>query len=77
MAETALRQAGFRLYRVRHHGVLARIEVAPEEIPLILNETLREQLVLAIKSAGFTFVTLDLAGYCTGSMHSAAAPVKN
>ncbi len=76
-AEAALRQAGFKLYRVRHHGALARIEVAPEEFVLLQDQIRREQLVAAVKSAGFTFVTLDLAGYQTGSMHFAEQPDKN
>lgn len=76
-AEAALRQAGFRLYRVRHHGPLARIEVAPAEFVLLQDHDRREQLVAAVKKAGFTFVTLDLAGYQTGSMQYAEQANEN
>jgi uncharacterized protein len=67
--ETFLRRRDFRNYRVRYHGDTARIEVAPEEIPRFLDETLRRQLVEEFKAAGFTYVALDLEGYRTGSMN--------
>jgi uncharacterized protein len=53
--------------RVRYHGDLARIEVAPEAIPLLVEE--REVLVRFFKEQGFAYVTLDLEGYRTGSMN--------
>jgi uncharacterized protein len=77
LAEEALRHAGFKLYRVRHHGALARIEVAPDEFILLQDGLVRERLVQAVKNAGFAFVTLDLAGYQTGSMHNAGQPDEN
>ena len=67
--ETFLRRHNFRNYRVRYHGDTARIEVATEEIPRFLDQTLRLQLVEEFKSAGFTYVALDLEGYRTGSMN--------
>lgn len=67
--ETYLRQQGFRNYRVRYHQEIARIEVAPEEISRLLDNTLRENLVAEFKKAGFTYVALDLQGYRTGSMN--------
>jgi uncharacterized protein len=67
--ETFLRQRDFRNYRVRYHGETARIEVAPEEIPRLLEEQLRRELVREFKAAGFTYVALDLEGYRTGSMN--------
>jgi uncharacterized protein len=67
--ETFLRRHNFRNYRVRYHGDTARIEVAPEEISRLLNESLRLQLVEEFKAAGFTYVALDLEGYRTGSMN--------
>jgi uncharacterized protein len=67
--ETFLRRHNFRNYRVRYHGDTARIEVAPEEIPRLLDESLRLQLVKEFKAAGFTYVALDLEGYRTGSMN--------
>ena len=54
--------------RVRHHNNLARIEVAPQEIVLASTE-LREQIINAVKDAGFTYVTLDLEGFRSGSMN--------
>lgn len=68
--ETFLRENGFRNYRVRYHAEIARIEVAPEELDRFLAGELRTRLVAAFKQAGFTFVTLDLEGYRTGSMNA-------
>ena len=70
--ETFLRHHQFRNYRVRYHGETARIEVAVEEIPRLLESRLREELVEAFKAAGFTYVALDLEGYRTGSMNEVA-----
>ncbi|BCR06330.1 adenine nucleotide alpha hydrolase [Desulfuromonas versatilis] len=67
--ETFLRHQGFRNYRVRYHGETARIEVAPPEIPRMLDAALREAIVAEFKAAGFTYVSLDLQGYRTGSMN--------
>ncbi len=68
--ETFLRENGFKNYRVRYHAEIARIEVAPAEIQRLFDDQLRESLVAAFKQAGFTFVTLDLQGYRTGSMNA-------
>jgi uncharacterized protein len=54
---------------VRHHDVIARVEVGAEEISRLLDASTRDQLVKGIKAAGYTYVTLDLDGYRTGSMH--------
>lgn len=67
--ESWLRQQGFGNYRVRYHGQLARIEVPAADITRLLEKDLRLQLVNEFKSAGFTYVTLDLQGYRTGSMN--------
>lgn len=67
--ESWLRNQGFNNYRVRYHEQIARIEVAPDEINRLLDIDLRQQLVSEFKAAGFTFVTLDLQGYRTGSMN--------
>ncbi len=69
--ESFLRLNKFRCYRVRYHGEIARIEVAAEEIPRLLNLELRAELVKEFKAAGFTYVALDLEGYRTGSMNEA------
>ena len=67
--ESWLRLRGFGNYRVRFHEQIARIEVAAEEIGRLLDNDLRQQLVDEFKAAGFTYVTLDLQGYRTGSMN--------
>ncbi len=69
-AETLLRDRGFRVFRVRFHDErTARIEVGAADIPRFLDPSLREPLVTAFKELGFTYVTLDLQGYRTGSMN--------
>ena len=73
-AETALRDAGFVQCRVRHHGEVARIEVAAGELPRLLDAVLRETVVRRVKEAGYRFVTLDLQGYRTGSLNEGLPP---
>ncbi len=67
--ETFLRQLGFRIFRVRHHGETARIEVHLDEMPGILKDEVRSALLAECRAAGFTFVALDLAGYRIGSLN--------
>ena len=67
--ERFLRKAGFRVFRVRHHGEVARIEVDLDEMPGILKDGMRTALLAECRAAGFTFVALDLAGYRTGSLN--------
>jgi len=69
VAEDYLAERGFQVYRVRHHGDTARVELAREEIPRLLDDRLRQEIVAAVKGAGFRFVSLDLEGYRTGSMN--------
>ncbi len=69
-AETLLRDLGFRFLRVRLHDErTARIEVGPQEIERLLRSDLRQQVVGSLKDLGFTYVTLDLQGYRSGSMN--------
>lgn len=68
-AEQLLMDLGFRQFRVRIHGNLARIELLPEDLELLIRQDLREQVYRALKEYGFSYVTLDLAGYRTGSMN--------
>lgn len=69
-AETFLRDEGFRFFRVRFHDQrTARIEVGKDEIRRLLDDDLRERLVAYLKQLGFTYITLDLQGYRTGSMN--------
>jgi len=69
-AEAALRALGFRQFRVRAHGELARIELAPDELARGLDQQMAEKIGQGVKSAGFEFVTLDLEGYRQGSLNS-------
>ena len=68
-AEQAVRAAGIRQVRVRHHGDTARIEVPREEIEKLLSSEIRERLVRELKELGYLYVTVDLEGYRTGSMN--------
>lgn len=67
--EAFLRERGFRQVRVRHHGDLARVEVAPEEMDRLFEPALRHELAEVLKAAGFKYVTADLTGYRTGSLN--------
>lgn len=67
-AEAALTHEGFRHCRVRDYGELARIELAVEELPKLLEAGRRERLVDSLKRAGYRFVTLDLEGYRQGGV---------
>jgi pyridinium-3,5-biscarboxylic acid mononucleotide sulfurtransferase len=66
-AEALLRSLGCRQYRARHHDTICRIEVAEADFALLVKEDIRAKLVEAIKGLGYRYVTLDLAGYRTGS----------
>ncbi|PYV15507.1 MAG: ATP-dependent sacrificial sulfur transferase LarE [Acidobacteria bacterium] len=68
--EAALRALGFRQFRVRHHGDLVRIEIAPEELAQALAPEMARRFVEIFKPLGFKFVTLDLEGYRTGSLNT-------
>ena len=73
-AEQKMLDLGFRQVRVRMHGKSARIEVLPEEIERAASREVREEIVATCKAAGFTYVSLDLNGYRTGSMNETLAP---
>ena len=60
--------------RVRIHGTLARIELRPEEFGKLLADGVREQVYEKLKGWGFSYVTMDLLGYRTGSMNETLAP---
>lgn len=68
-AERFLREKGFRIARVRHHGAVARIEIAQEDLARFLEKGLRKELVDAVRKIGFEHVALDLEGYVTGKMN--------
>jgi uncharacterized protein len=65
-SEEVLRRMGFRQFRVRYHDETARIELAVEEFPALLDPDRREELVAQIQACGFKWVALDLAGYRPG-----------
>jgi pyridinium-3,5-biscarboxylic acid mononucleotide sulfurtransferase len=68
-AEQALRALGFRVFRVRHHDDLARIEIARAEMPRALEPDVAAAIVRDLKAAGYKYVSLDLQGYRTGSLN--------
>ena len=73
-AEQLLFELGFTQFRVRVHGeekrgLLARIEVLPEELAKALEPEVRQEIITKFKTFGFTYITLDLLGYRTGSMN--------
>jgi uncharacterized protein len=68
-AEQLLLDLGFHQVRVRIHGTIARIEIMPEEFPKLLDENNRQLVTSKFKEYGFTYVTMDLTGYRTGSMN--------
>jgi uncharacterized protein len=70
-AELRLRSLGLRQLRVRSHGEIARVEVAEEELAAAFAQ--REEVLRRVRESGFRFVTLDLQGYRTGSMHPPSA----
>ena len=68
--ERFLRAEGFRVVRVRyHHGDLARVEVPEDDVPRLMASPLREQLTDYLRGLGFKFVTVDMAGFRSGSMN--------
>ena len=68
-AEQLLLDLGFHQVRVRIHGMIARIEVMPDEFEKLIRKENRERIVKEFKTYGFTYVTMDLSGYRTGSMN--------
>ena len=68
--EEAMRQLGFRELRVRHHGELARVEIARNELPRALTMEMMDAITAALKQAGFQYVTLDTTGFRSGSLNA-------
>lgn len=68
-AEDALHALGFPQVRVRHHGDLARIEIARGDLARALSLSIFDQITAALRPLGFTYITLDTQGYRTGSMN--------
>jgi uncharacterized protein len=75
-AEEALKELGLRQLRVRHNGRTARIEVPEKDIAAIVVPETRQMIVARLREVGYTYVTLDLAGFRSGSMNEAIAGIK-
>lgn len=67
--EHVLRELGFRVYRVRYHDTIARIEVASGELPRLLVPEVREEVARGFQEAGFSYVAVDLEGYRRGALN--------
>jgi uncharacterized protein len=74
-AEDVLVDLGFRQFRVRHHGDIARIEVPAEDLPKAIQH--HEAIATGVKASGYRFVTLDLAGFRSGSLNGSANGAPN
>lgn len=70
-AEDFLLSLGFKQLRVRHHGEIARIELLQEDLPRFFADNLSEQVQRRLQDLGFKYITMDLAGYRTGSLNEA------
>lgn len=71
LGEEAVKALGFRQFRVRFHGDLVRLEIAPEEMERALTREMARKFTAIFKSLGFHYVTLDLEGYRQGAMNEA------
>jgi len=71
-AERFVRSLGLSQFRVRHHDTIARLEVLPEDLPIVLEQ--RERIIARLKELGYVYVTLDLQGFRSGSMNEARKP---
>lgn len=70
-AEHALREIGLRQVRVRHHNEVARIETDADGMRLLMDEQIRPLVLRKLKACGYRYITMDLAGYRTGSLNEA------
>jgi pyridinium-3,5-biscarboxylic acid mononucleotide sulfurtransferase len=68
--ERFLRQLGLKQLRVRHHGAIARIEVPLDSLPRLVEPATREAIAKHFKTIGYTYITLDLEGFRSGSMNA-------
>jgi uncharacterized protein len=69
-AEESMRQLGFREFRVRHHGELARVEIARVEMQKALSIEVLDAITAALRNVGFKYITLDTAGFRSGSLNA-------
>jgi uncharacterized protein len=70
-AEQVVRELGFRIFRVRHHDTVARLEIARAEMSRALDPDVNARLVSSLKALGYQYVSLDLQGYRLGSLNEA------
>ena len=70
-AETVLRDLGFRVFRVRHHDTIARIELGRDEIPRALEPEVADTIDRKLRALGYQHVAVDLRGYRLGSLNDA------
>jgi uncharacterized protein len=70
LGEESLRQLGFREFRVRHHGELARVEISRSELQRALTMEMLDAITAALRKLGFQYVTLDTTGFRSGSMNA-------
>ncbi len=75
-AEEYLRSLGIRQLRVRHHDTLARIEVEPKDFAILMDEDVREGVIEKFKKIGYSYVTLDMQGFRSGSLNEVLAGLK-
>jgi uncharacterized protein len=68
-AERVLRELGFRVFRVRHHETIARIELAREEMARALDPEVAASIDRQVRAVGYRHVTIDLRGYRQGSLN--------
>jgi uncharacterized protein len=68
-AEEAMHSLGFAQVRVRHHGDLARVEIARQDLPRALTIAMFDRITTALRPFGFTYIALDTQGYRSGSMN--------
>jgi uncharacterized protein len=68
-AEEQLRELGVHRFRVRHHGTVARIEIAPEEMADWLAPSKLKEISARVRAAGFQFVSIDCDGYRSGALN--------
>ena len=73
-AENLLLDAGFQQVRVRHHGDTARIELPREDIPVLFQNGLAEKISHQLRAVGFSYITVDIEGYRSGSLNEILAP---
>ncbi len=75
-AEEFLRGLGLRQLRVRHHDTIARIEVEPRDFALLIEDATRQRVTEYFRTIGYTYVTLDLSGFRSGSLNEVLAGLR-